>query len=97
VIAFDCWAVSLYSCVSSPTLTAKIKPMKTRLALACVALCLLSACGIKGPLETAPPMWGPDRAAYEAEQAKKAEEAKAKKAAEDAEKAGNSAPSTAPQ
>jgi predicted small lipoprotein YifL len=97
VIGFDCWAVSLYSCVSSPTLIAKIMPMKTRLTLACIALCLLSACGIKGPIETAPPMWGPDRAAYEAEQAKKAEEAKAKKAAEEAEKAGNSAPSTAPE
>jgi len=71
--------------------------MKTRLALACVAFCLLTACGIKGPLEAAPPMWGPDRAAYEAEQAKKADDAKTKKAAEEAEKAGNSASSTAPQ
>lgn len=71
--------------------------MKIRFALVCVTLCLLSACGIKGPLETAPPMWGPDRAAYEADQAKKVEEAKAKKAAEDAEKAGNSSPSTSPQ
>ena len=71
--------------------------MKLRFALACAALSLLSACGIKGPLETAPPMWGPDRAAYEADQAKKAEEAKAKKAAEDAEKAAKSSPSTSPQ
>lgn len=71
--------------------------MKTRLAFACAALCLLSACGVSGPLETAPPMWGPDRAAYEAELAKKAAEQKAKEAAEEAEKAGTPPPSTSPQ
>ena len=71
--------------------------MKTRLAFACAALGLLSACGVSGPLETAPPMWGPDRAAYEAELAKKAAEQKAKEAAEEAEKAGTPPPSTSPQ
>ena len=71
--------------------------MKIRFALACAALSLLSACGISGPLETAPPMWGPDRAAYEAEKAKKAAEEKAKKAAEEAEKADTTSPTTSPQ
>lgn len=42
-------------------------------------------------------MWGPDRAAYEAEQAKKAAEEKAKKAAEEAEKAETTSPSPSPQ
>lgn len=71
--------------------------MKTRLALACAALSLLSGCGVSGSLETAPPMWGPDRAAYQAEQAKKAEEEKAKKAAEEAEQADTSSSTTPPQ
>lgn len=72
-------------------------PMKIRFALACAALSLTSACGISGPLETAPPMWGKDRAAYEAEQAKKAAEDKAKKAAEEAEKAETTSPTPSPQ
>ncbi len=72
-------------------------PMKFRFALTCAALSLLSACGVSGSLETAPPMWGPDRAAYEAEKAKKAAEEKAKKAAEEAEKAVTTSPSSSPQ
>jgi predicted small lipoprotein YifL len=40
-----------------------------------------TACGISGPLEKAPPMWGADRAAYEAQQAKIEAERKAAAAA----------------
>ena len=59
-----------------------------------VALTLaVSGCGIKGPLETAPPMWGKDRAAYEAEQARKDAARKAEEAANSA--AANSAADSA--
>jgi hypothetical protein len=34
----------------------------------------LSSCGIRGSLETAPPVFGPAKAKYEAEKAQKAEE-----------------------
>lgn len=65
---------------------------KTCAILAC--LVLTSACGISGPLEKAPPIWGADRVAYEAEQAKKEEE---RKAAEAARAARNPAPAPAPK
>lgn len=41
----------------------------------------LSSCGIRGSLETAPPVFGPAKAKYEAEKAQKeAEEKKTKEA-----------------
>ncbi|GBF57672.1 hypothetical protein PbB2_01341 [Candidatus Phycosocius bacilliformis] len=66
--------------------------MNIRLVIAFACFGLVSACGIRGPLEPAAPMWGPDRAAYEAEQARKAEEARQKKAEEDAAKQAETAP-----
>lgn len=45
--------------------------MTFKTCLIFASLTLGSACGISGPLEKAPPLWGADRAAYEAEQAKK--------------------------
>ncbi len=65
---------------------------KTCLLLA--SLAIVNACGISGPLEAAPPMWGADRAAYEAELAKKEAE---RKAAEAARAAQNPAPAPAPK
>jgi predicted small lipoprotein YifL len=65
---------------------------KTCLILA--ALTTTAACGISGPLEKAPPIWGADRVAYEAQQAKKEEE---RKAAEAAKAAKNPAPAPAPK
>lgn len=65
--------------------------LKTCAILACLSL--TTACGISGPLEKAPPIWGGDRVAYEAEQAKKEEE---RKAAEAARAARNPAPVPAP-
>lgn len=38
--------------------------------LALGAAILTASCGISGPLETAPPMWGKARSDYEAERAK---------------------------
>lgn len=64
---------------------------KTCLVLA--SLTFASACGISGPLEKAPPLWGADRAAYEAEQAKKEQERKAEEAAR---AARNAAPAPTP-
>ena len=58
------------------------------------AFALTSGCGISGPLEAAPPMWGADREAYEAELAKKEAE---RKAAEAARAAQNPAPAPAPK
>jgi predicted small lipoprotein YifL len=52
--------------------------VKTCLILA--SLAFISACGISGGLEKAPPLWGDDRVAYEAEQAKIDQERKAKEA-----------------
>lgn len=40
--------------------------------------CFLAACGSRGELKKAPPMWGDAKAKYEAEQAQKAAEEKAK-------------------
>jgi predicted small lipoprotein YifL len=57
------------------------------------SLSLTAACGVSGPLEKAPPMWGADRVAYEAEQAKKEQE---RKAAEAARAARTQAPAPTP-
>jgi predicted small lipoprotein YifL len=65
---------------------------KTCLALA--SFTFIASCGISGPLEKAPPLWGADRATYEAEEAKKEE---ARKAAEAARAARNPAPAPAPK
>jgi predicted small lipoprotein YifL len=65
--------------------------IKTYLILA--SLALVTACGVSGSLEKAPPLWGADRAVYEAEQAKKEE---ARKAAEAARAAKNPPPAIAP-
>ncbi len=67
---------------------------KTCLILA--SFVLTSACGISGPLEKAPPLWGADRAAYQVEQAKKEEERKASEAARAA-RNPTPAPSSAPK
>lgn len=75
--------------------------MRAQLYLSFALLTLVCACGTKGPLEKAPPMWGPDRAAYEAQQAKKAADeaaqAAAEKAKKEAEKAESSATPDTPQ
>jgi predicted small lipoprotein YifL len=68
--------------------------MTFKTCLLFAAIALTSGCGISGPLETAPPMWGADRAAYEAELAKKEAE---RKAAEAAKAAQNPAPAPAPK
>jgi predicted small lipoprotein YifL len=68
--------------------------MTFKICLVLATLIVTSACGISGPLEKAPPMWGADRVAYEAEQAKKEEE---RKAAEAARAARNPAPAPAPK
>lgn len=65
---------------------------KTCLLLA--SLALINACGISGPLEKAPPLFGADRVAYEAELAKKEAE---RKAAEAARAAQNPPPAPAPK
>jgi predicted small lipoprotein YifL len=63
--------------------------MTFRTCLLLAALAFTSACGISGPLEKAAPIWGADRATYEAELAKKEAE---RKAAEAARAAKNPAP-----
>jgi predicted small lipoprotein YifL len=68
--------------------------MKAKLSLLLASFALISACGISGPLEKAPPLFGADRAAYEAELAKKEAE---RKAAEAARAAQNPAPAPAPK
>jgi predicted small lipoprotein YifL len=68
--------------------------MKVKASLLLATLTLLTACGTSGPLEKAPPLFGADRAAYEAEQAKKEAE---RKAAEEAKAARNPAPVPAPK
>ena len=55
--------------------------MNVKTSLLAISLVLTSACGISGPLETAPPLWGTDRAVYEAEQAKLKAEREAAEAA----------------
>ena len=62
---------------------------KTCILLA--AIVVTTGCGISGPLEKAPPLFGADRAAYEAELAKKEAE---RKAAEAAKAAQNPVPAT---
>jgi predicted small lipoprotein YifL len=72
--------------------------MTYKSCMALMGLILVSACGISGPLEKAPPLFGPDRVAYEAEQAKKEEERKAEEAARAARAAArNPAPAPAPK
>jgi predicted small lipoprotein YifL len=66
--------------------------LKTSLALLC--LTFIAACGISGPLEKAPPLFGQDRIAYEAEQAKKEEERKAAEAARAARAAARASATT---
>jgi predicted small lipoprotein YifL len=68
--------------------------MKAKISLLLASLAFTSACGISGPLEKAPPLFGSDRAAYEAELAKKEAE---RKAAEAARAAQNPAPAPAPK
>ena len=46
---------------------------------------LLAGCGLRGDLQRAPPLFGPDRARYEAEQERLAAEAAAKAEKEAAE------------
>ena len=69
--------------------------MRAKLFLSFALVTLVCACGTKGPLETAPPMWGPDRAAYEAQQVQKAAEEAAQAAAEKAKKEAEKAESSA--
>jgi predicted small lipoprotein YifL len=69
---------------------------KTYLSLA--GFVILTACGVSGPLEKAPPLFGPDRVAYEAEKAKQEEERKTQEAARAARAAArNPAPAPAPK
>jgi predicted small lipoprotein YifL len=60
------------------------------------SLVTLAACGISGPLEKAPPIFGPDRVAYEAERAKQEAEAKQKAADRAAREAARKQQNTAP-
>ncbi|GIU66318.1 lipoprotein [Candidatus Phycosocius spiralis] len=71
--------------------------MKAKLSQSFALLALVSACGTKGPLAKAPPMWGPDRAAYDAQQAEKAAEAADKTAKKQAEKTSSSATTDIPK
>jgi predicted small lipoprotein YifL len=71
--------------------------MMTKTYLALAGFVCLAACGISGPLEKAPPLFGPDRVAYEAERAKQEAEAKAKAAQRAAREAEKSAPAPAPK
>lgn len=57
--------------------------LRTRLVGLALALGSLSACGLRGELAPAPPVFGPAKAEYDAAQAK----AEAEKAAADAAKA----------
>jgi len=61
--------------------------VKAVLLLAGAAL-LLTGCGLRGDLQRAPPLFGPDRARYKAEQERLAAEAAAKAAAEAEKEAG---------
>lgn len=54
----------------------------SRLVIALLSLTALTACGLRGGLERAPPMFGSERARYEADQKRKAEEEAAAKAAQ---------------
>lgn len=49
--------------------------MKMRLMLVAAALLMTTACGYRGGLERPPPIWGEDRAEYDAQQKAKAEQA----------------------
>jgi predicted small lipoprotein YifL len=68
-----------------------------RIAAVLLALATVASCGLRGSLERPPPMWGDERARYEAEMRAKAEAAeKAQKDAEEREKARTAAPATGP-
>lgn len=69
--------------------------IRLRAAFALVALALVSACGLRGDLEPAPPMWGEARERYEAEQDRLRQEEEAKQRA--AEEAQRPAPDAPPQ
>lgn len=66
--------------------------IRLRPALALLALAMVSACGLRGGLETPPPMWGEARERWEAEQERLRQEEEAKRRAEQAEPAGQNAP-----
>ena len=55
--------------------------MMRRLAVVLIGILALTGCGLRGKLDRPAPMFGSERAAYEAEQKRKAEEAAAAKAA----------------
>lgn len=55
-----------------------MKKIYLYLAFAIFGLVGLASCGIRGPLETAPPIFGPAREKYDADKAQKAEEEKQK-------------------
>jgi len=58
-----------------------------------LALCglLLTGCGLRGDLQRAPPLFGPDKQRYREEQARQRAEAEAKAQAEAAKKAAKEA------
>lgn len=56
-----------------------------RIALLLVATLMLAGCGVRGPLERAPPLFGDDRRLYEEERAAREAEEAAKAEAEAAE------------
>ena len=51
-----------------------MRAIKLYLAFVIISSFALSSCGVRGALETAPPVFGPAKAKYEAEKAQKAEE-----------------------
>ena len=70
--------------------------MKRGVALAlCGSLLLLAGCGLRGDLQRAPPLFGPDKQRYRAEQERQRAEAEAKAQAEAARKAEQAAAAAA--
>jgi hypothetical protein len=64
-------------------MNASARPVLLACAAAFAALAGVGGCGVKGGLETAPPLWGEARARHEAAQAERARaEAEKKRAAE---------------
>jgi predicted small lipoprotein YifL len=53
-----------------------------RLVIALLSVVALAGCGLRGGLERAPPMFGAEKARYEAEQRRKADEEAAAKTAQ---------------
>jgi hypothetical protein len=72
-----------------------------KLAVVIVGALALSGCGLRGDLQRAPPLFGPERQRYEAEKARQEAEAQAAKEAEEAKRraaeAAKDAPAPAPQ